>query len=114
KDHDHMRAFQEPGLAIARGLQAENPFVPAGIMDETDVLELEISLPLFPLRCPGQVGLVELLPKFGDFDRIARRKQNAEGHRTADHRAISSASRTVFRRTPGMSGEFRGSHLIYN
>jgi hypothetical protein len=45
-----MRGLPEPVPSITRGLQAEKPFVPADIMGETNVLELEISLSLFPLR----------------------------------------------------------------
>src|SRR5260370_41420037 len=98
-----MRGLPEPVPSITRGLQAEKPFVPADIMGESNVLELEIILPLLPFLCPGQVRFVELLPKFGDLDRIAGRKENAEGHRTADHHAISSASRTIF---SGLQEEF--------
>jgi hypothetical protein len=92
-----MRGLPEPSLSIMRGLQAEKPFVPAGIMGETDVLDLEISPSFFPLLRPSQVRFVELLPKFGHLDRIARRKENFKGHRIADHHAISSASRTICR-----------------
>ena len=63
-----MRGLPEPGLAIVRGLQAENPLVPVWIMDETDVLDLEVSLSRFPLFRPSQMRFVELLPQFGDFN----------------------------------------------
>jgi len=63
-----MRGLPKPGLAIVRGLQAEKPLVPAWIMDETDVRDLEVSLSLFPLFRPSQMRFVELLPQFGDFN----------------------------------------------
>src|SRR5690242_9815607 len=91
EDDDHMRGAPEPRAAIARGLQAEKSPVPLRIVSKTDVLELELGLTPFPFRRPGQMRFIELLPKSGDFERVARRKENAESHRTADHRAISSA-----------------------
>jgi hypothetical protein len=84
-----MRGLPEPSLSIVRGLQAENPLVPVWIMDETDVLDLEVSLSLFPIFRPSQVRFVELLPQFGDFNRIGRRKENVVGHRLTRHHAIS-------------------------
>jgi hypothetical protein len=57
-----MRGLPEPGLSIMRGLQTENPFVPAWIMDEADVLHLEVSLSFFPLFRPSHVRFVEVLP----------------------------------------------------
>jgi hypothetical protein len=63
-----MRGLPEPGLAIMRGLQTENPFVPVWIMDEADVLDLEVNLSLFPLFRPSQMRFIELLPQFGDFN----------------------------------------------
>jgi hypothetical protein len=91
-----MRGLPEPSLSIVRGLQAENPFVPVWIMDETKVLDLEVSLSLFPLFRPSHVRFVELLPQFGDFNRIRRRKENFVGHRPTHHHAISF-SRTIRR-----------------
>jgi hypothetical protein len=76
------------------GLQTENPLVPVWVMDETDVVDLEVSLSLFPLFRPGEVRFVELLPQFGDFSRIGRRKENFVGHRLTHHHAISF-SRTI-------------------
>ena len=90
-----MRGLPEPGLSVARGLQAEKPLSPADIMREADVLDLELGLSFFPRLRPSQMRFVELLPKFGDLDRIAGGKEHSEGHRIADHHAISSASRTI-------------------
>jgi hypothetical protein len=70
KEHDDVRGVPEPGLPIARRLQAENPSVPAGIMSEANVFDLEIGLSLFPFLRPGQMGFVELLAQFGKFNRI--------------------------------------------
>jgi hypothetical protein len=84
-----MRGSPEPYLTIVRSLQAENPFVPVRIVHETDVLDLEVQLSGFPLSRPRQVRLIELLPQFGDFNRIGRRKENLEGHRLTHHHAIS-------------------------
>lgn len=81
-----MRGLPEPGLAIVRRLQAENSLVPAGIVRETNVFDLEVLLSLFPLFRPSQMCFVELLAQFGNFDRIGRRKENSE--RVADHLAI--------------------------
>jgi hypothetical protein len=91
-----MRGLPKPSLSIMRGLQAENPFVPVWIMDETDVLDLEVGLSLFPLFRPSQVRFVEVLPQFGDFNRIGRRKENFVGHRQT-HRHAISFSRTIRR-----------------
>src|SRR6185437_735394 len=90
EDDDHMGGPPEPRAAIARGLQAEKSPVPVRIMGETDVLDLELSLPSFPFRRPGQMRFIELLPKFGDLKRIAGRKENTESHRAAEHHLISS------------------------
>ena len=57
-------------------LQAENSLVPKGIMREANILDLEFFLPGLPLRRPGQMGLVELLTKFGNFDLVGVRKKN--------------------------------------
>jgi hypothetical protein len=84
-----MRGLPEPGPAIMRGLQAEKPFVTVWIMDEADVLDLEVGLPLFPFLRPGQMGFVELLPQLGNFNRIGRRKENIASHRLTQHPAIS-------------------------
>src|SRR5260370_10264723 len=93
-----MRGLPEPVPSITRGLQAEKPFIPAGIMRETNVLELEIGLSLLPLDGPGQMCFVELLPKSGDLDRIAGREENIEDHGIADHHAVSL--RTTIRIRP--------------
>jgi hypothetical protein len=90
-----MGGLPEPALSIVRGLQAENPFVPEWIMDETDVFGLEVSLSFFPLFRPCQVRFVEELPQSGDFNRIGRRKENFVSHRLTHHRAISF-SRTIY------------------
>jgi hypothetical protein len=76
KEHDDVRGLPEPRLPIARRLQAENPLVPVGIMRETNVLDLEIGLSLFPFYRPREMGFVELLAQFGNFNRIGSRKQN--------------------------------------
>ena len=101
-----MRGLPEPRLSVTRGLQAEEPFSPTGIMGEADVLDLEISLSFLPLLRPSQMRFVELLPKFGDLGRIAGGKENSEGHRIADHRAISSASLTIPGVASSMLDEF--------
>jgi hypothetical protein len=90
-----MRGLPEPSLSIVRGLQAEKPFVPEWIMDETDVFDLKVSLSLFPLFRPSQVRFVEELPQFGDFNRIGRRKENFVSHRLTHHHAISF-SRSIY------------------
>src|SRR5947209_8922844 len=77
---DHARGAPEPDFAVARRLQAENSLVPERIVDEPDVFDLEISLLLFPLLCPGEMRLVELLPQFRNFDRIGIREKNSEQH----------------------------------
>ena len=59
-----MHGAPEPALAIVGGLQAENSFVPVGIMGEANVFDLEIGLPGFPFHSPGKVRFIELLPKF--------------------------------------------------
>jgi len=59
-----MRGAPEPALAIMGGLQADDSFVPARVMGESDVFDLEIGLPGFPFRSPGEVRFIELLPKF--------------------------------------------------
>jgi hypothetical protein len=91
-----MRGLPEPGLSIVRGLQAENPFVPLRIMDETYVLDPEVSLSFFPFFRPSQVGFVELLPQFRDFNRIGRWKEKFVSHRLTHHHALS-LSRTIHR-----------------
>jgi hypothetical protein len=65
-------------------------------MDETYVLDLEVSLSLFPFFRPSQVGFVELLPQFRDFNRIGRWKEKFVSHRLTHHYAIS-LSRTIHR-----------------
>jgi hypothetical protein len=85
-------------------------------MDETDVLDFEISLPLFPLYRPSQVGFVELLPQFGDFNRIGRRKENIVSHRLTQHHAVSLlpiihwGSRHVVGLTGRRAAAMRGTH----
>jgi hypothetical protein len=67
-------------------LNAENSLIPTGIMTEADVFNLEVRLPSFPLRHPGQMDLLEMLAqlvKFGltkprNFDLIGTRKNNPE------------------------------------
>jgi hypothetical protein len=109
-----MRGSPEPYLTIVRSLQAENPFVPVRIVHETNVLDLEVQLSRFPRFRPRQVRLIELLPQFGDFNRIGRRKENPEGHRLTHHHAISF-SRTVRRRFGPRHVRIagRGAHLIF-
>jgi hypothetical protein len=109
-----MRGSPEPYLTIVRSLQAENPFVPVRIVHETDVLDLEVQLSGFPLSRPRQVRLIELLPQFGDFNRIGRRKENLEGHRLTHHHAISF-SRTIRRRLGPRHGRVagRGAHVTF-
>jgi hypothetical protein len=68
-----------------RRLQAENPLVPLGIMGEANVFDLEVSLLFLPFFRPRQMGFVELLPEFGNFERIGRRKQDSEADGIAEH-----------------------------
>jgi hypothetical protein len=47
-------------------------------MGEANILDLEFLLPCSPFRHPGEMRLVELLAKFGDFDLVRMRKKNLE------------------------------------
>jgi hypothetical protein len=88
KEYATVRGAPEPSPTIARGLQAEKPFIPMRVMNETNILDLEIGLTCSPFYRPSQVGFVELLPQFGDFNRIGRRKQKCVSHRLTHHDAI--------------------------
>ena len=61
---DHMHGAPEQAFAVMGGLQAEQPPVPAGIVDEADVFDGEVGLPPSPFRRPGEMRLVELLAEF--------------------------------------------------
>jgi hypothetical protein len=80
----------EPIFPISRRLQAEEPLVPKGIMNEADVLDLEFELLPPPFHFPGEVRFLELLPESGKFDPIRRREENLEANRIANHRVIPS------------------------
>jgi hypothetical protein len=56
-----MGGLPQPDLSVMGCLEAENPFVPVGIMGKANVFNLEIRLPSFPFRRPGQMRLVQLL-----------------------------------------------------
>src|SRR6185437_7797064 len=71
---DDMHRAPEPGLAVMRGLQAEQPPVPVGVVNEADVLELEFELLPLPFRRPGEMRLVELLPQLRKLDHIGLRE----------------------------------------
>ena len=78
-------------------LQAENSPIPIGIMAEADVFDLEVILPPFPLRHPGQMHLIEVptklekfgLTKSGNFDLIGARKNSLQ-HAIRLHRQINA------------------------
>jgi hypothetical protein len=95
---EHARGAPEPDFSIASRLQAQNSLIPKRIVDEPDVLDLKIGLPVFPVFCPGQMRLVELLPQFRNFDRIGIREKNSEQHGSP---ASFSPSQYSERRGPG-------------
>jgi len=88
KQHDHMRGLPEPGLSVVRGLQAERPFVPVGSWTKRMFSILKSACRCFHSFDQAS-ALRELLPQFGDFNRIGRRKENSVSHRLTQHHAIS-------------------------
>jgi hypothetical protein len=50
-----------------------------------------------------------LLPKFGDLERVAGRKENAERDRTAEHHVVSSLLAAT---APGMLEEFQARRTL--
>jgi hypothetical protein len=59
-------------------LKAENSLVPKGIMAEANIRNLEFFLSRLPFLRPGQMGFVELLTKFGNFDLVRLRENNSK------------------------------------
>ena len=47
-------------------------------MGEANILDLEFFLPRLPFLRPGQMGFIELLAKFGNFDLVRDRKNNLD------------------------------------
>src|ERR1700747_162125 len=78
----------EPMATIARRLHAEKPTVPVRIVSKTNVLYSEIALLTLPLRLPGKMRFLELLPQPGDFNPIRSREENLEAHGLSAHRLI--------------------------
>jgi hypothetical protein len=72
-----MGRLPEPRRSIVGGLQTEDPLVPERIMGEANILNLEFLLPRLPFLRPGQMGFIELLAKFGNFDLVGNRKNNS-------------------------------------
>ena len=95
---EHARGAPEPDVSIVSRLQAQNPLIPKRIVDEPDVFDLKIGLSVFPFFRPGQMGLVELLPQFRNFDCIRIREKNSEQHGSP---ASFSPSQYSERRGPG-------------
>src|SRR4051794_24391271 len=60
---DDARRLPDPGLAIARRLQAEEALVPMRVVGEADVLDHERLLLPFPLDRPGEMRFLQLLPQ---------------------------------------------------
>jgi hypothetical protein len=90
---EHARGAPEPDFSIASRLQAQNSSIPKRIVDEPDVFDLKIGLPVFQFFRPGQMRLVELLPQFRNFDRIGIREKNSEQHGSpASSRPLNIAS----------------------
>jgi hypothetical protein len=77
---ENVRGAPEPDFSIVSRLQAQNSLIPKRIVDEPDIFDLKIGLPVFPFFRPGQMRLVELLPQSRNFDRIGIREKNSEQH----------------------------------
>ena len=59
------------------GLQTEKPLIPKKVMREANILNPEFVLPRLPFLRPGEMGFIELLAKFGNFDLVRDRKNNS-------------------------------------
>src|SRR3954470_12488139 len=97
---DDARRTPDPGLAVARRLQAEEVLVPMRVVGEADVLDHERLLLPLPFDRPGEMCFLQMLPQLGEFDHIGRWEDKPKTHGIAGHHAISSTFRTTCRDYP--------------